>query len=109
MTKEIRYYFIGNKSPYLQWFESLDSATQLRIGKRLERLTEGHFGDYKKITAEISELRFHFGAGYRVYFTEIGNTIVMLLNGGDKSRQADDIEKAKRYANDFKSKSKEIL
>lgn len=62
---------------------------------RLTRLLENNFGDCKKIDNEISELRMKFGSGYRIYYTEVDNVIVLLINGGDKSTQTKDIEKAK--------------
>lgn len=55
-------------------------------------------GDIKPVGGLVSELRFHFGAGYRVYFTQIGEITVVLLAGGDKSTQAKDIERAKVIA-----------
>lgn len=64
---------------------------------RLSRLQGGFYGDFKAIDNEIKELRFKFGSGYRVYFHETNNTIILLLNGGDKSKQTKDIDKAKEY------------
>lgn len=66
------------------------------------RLEQGNFGDFKKIDDEISEIRFLFGSGYRIYFTQINNTIVLLINGGDKSSQAKDIKKAKELLNQWR-------
>lgn len=57
--------------PCIKWLNSLDKPTKARIKSRLTRLLENNFGDYKKLDNEISELRFKFGAGYRVYYTEI--------------------------------------
>lgn len=59
------------------------------------RIEQGNFGDCKKIDDEISEIRFMFGSGYRIYYTQINNTIVLLINGGDKSSQSKDIKNAK--------------
>ena len=85
----------NDKAPFIEWINSLDKVTKSRIQSRLTRLLENNFGDYKKIDNEISELRLKFGAGYRIYFTEIDNIIILLINGGDKSTQSKDIEKAK--------------
>ena len=85
----------NDKTPFYEWFYSLDKVTQSRVQDRLTRLLENNFGDYKKIDSEISELRLKFGAGYRIYYTEIENIIILLINGGDKSTQTKDIKKAK--------------
>ncbi len=100
--KEILVYKTADgKCPYDLWFTRLDKANQARIYKRLERLVEGNRGDCKKIDTDISELRFNFGSGYRIYFTETDEIIVILLCGGDKSTQTRDIEKAKIYLKDL--------
>lgn len=75
--------------------KSLDNITRKRILQRLLRIEQGNFGDCKKIDDEISEIRFMFGSGYRIYYTQINNTIVLLINGGDKSSQSKDIKNAK--------------
>lgn len=82
---------------------SLDKATKFRVQSRLTRLLENNFGDYKKIDNEISELRLKFGAGYRIYYTEIYNIIVLLINGGDKSTQQKDIKKAKLMLQEWRN------
>ena len=67
-----------------------------RLLARFERIRNGNFGDYKKISNEIFELRFFFGSGFRVYYTIKNDCVVLLLVGGDKSSQTNDIEKAKQ-------------
>ena len=69
----------------------------------MTRLLENNFGDHKKIDNEISELRFNFGSGYRIYYTEVDNIIVLLINGGDKSTQNKDIQKAKIILAEWRS------
>lgn len=66
-----------------------------RIRKRLLRIESGNLGDYKSIGEGVFELRFFFGSGYRIYFGFSGETVVLLLCGGDKSSQTKNIEKAK--------------
>ncbi len=85
----------NGKVPLAEWMETLDKAVKIRIQSRLTRLLENNLGDCKKIDDEISELRFKFGPGYRIYYTELDNIIILLINGGDKSSQSKDIQKAK--------------
>ena len=94
---------IGEKVPFIEWMGSLDNVTRIRIQSRLTRLLENNFGDHKKIDNEISELRFKFGSGYRIYYTEIDNIIVLLINGGDKSTQSKDINKAKSILQEWRN------
>jgi putative addiction module killer protein len=65
-------------------------------------MTRGHYGDYKSIGNGVYELRFTFGSGYRIYFAEQDNVVVLLLCGGDKSTQRHDIELAKNYWLEFR-------
>lgn len=93
----------NGRVPFMEWIDSLDNISKRRIQSRLTRLLENNFGDHKKIDNEISELRFTFGAGYRIYYTEIDNTIVLLINGGDKSAQSKDINRAKNILQEWKN------
>lgn len=77
-----------------------DERARALIASRLDRLAYGHTGDAQPVGQGISELRIHYGPGYRIYFQRRGNTIVVLLCGGTKSGQAKDIELAKRLANE---------
>jgi putative addiction module killer protein len=79
-----------------KWFLKLkDNSTKATILKRFDRIErENHLGDYKSVGSGIYELRFHIGAGYRIYFSYEGDTIILLLCGGDKSSQQQDIKKA---------------
>ncbi len=67
----------------------------------------GNYGDFKKIDSELSEFRLKFGAGYRLYFSEINNVIILLISGGDKSTQVKDIKKAKEYLQQWKEGNNE--
>lgn len=92
----------AGKEPFTDWLNSLgDPPTRRRILKRLLRLEQGHYGDYKPLGAGVNELRFFFGAGYRVYFAEDGDTIVVLLCGGAKDGQRRDIQRAKAYWQEY--------
>ena len=106
MKKILAYKTSTGKCPYDDWFYNLDKAVQARIEKRLERVEEGNYGDFKKLDSDISELRFTFGSGYRIYFTEVNDIIIILLCAGDKSSQTEDIKKAKKYLNDLIERNK---
>lgn len=73
-----------------------DERARGLIASRLDRLAYGHEGDVELVGKGISELRIHFGPGYRIYFHRHGRAIIVLLCGGDKSTQAKDIKTAKR-------------
>jgi len=93
----------NGKEPFTDWLESVKSTTvRLRIRKRLRRIELGNFGDFRLVADGIFELRLHFGPGYRVYYGKIGNEIILLLAGGDKSTQQRDIKKVKQYWYDYK-------
>jgi len=84
---------------YAEWIDNLrDLQGRARILVRVERLASGNPGDVKAIGGGVSELRVHFGPGYRVYFTQRGHDIVILLAGGDKSSQSTDIQTALQLA-----------
>ncbi|PZA09520.1 type II toxin-antitoxin system RelE/ParE family toxin [Rhodopseudomonas palustris] len=85
-----------------RWLRNLrDRRARIRILLRLDRLELGNPGDVAPVGEGVSELRIHYGPGYRVYFVERGATVVVLLCGGDKSSQAADIAAAKRLARDL--------
>lgn len=93
----------GNE-PFNDWIESLrDARTRRRILQRIYRVQSGNYGDYKFLKDGVFELRFTSGSGYRVYFGEDGDRIVVLLCGGDKSTQERDIERAKTYWKEYLS------
>lgn len=91
----------NNNEPFTNWLEKLPKADRARIKTRLDRIKSGNFGDSKNLGDGISELRFSFSSGYRIYFTIIDNTIVLLLSGGNKKLQGKGIEKAKQYKQDY--------
>jgi len=79
-----------------------DQRARGLIASRLDRLAFGNAGDVKPVENGISELRIDYGPGYRVYFLKRGKEIVILLCGGDKSTQENDIKTAKRLARDWR-------
>lgn len=80
---------------YRDWINSLrDRTARARIQVRVDRLVHGNPGLYRNLTDGVSELKIDFGPGYRVYFTERGGILIVLLAGGDKSSQDKDIRRA---------------
>lgn len=93
---------IQTSATFDKWLSGLrDRDARNRIIIRIKRLADGNFGDCKSIGGGLFELRLSFGPGYRVYFIRHGETIVVLLNGGDKDSQQRDIERAKSIAADW--------
>ena len=87
---------------FIDWLVALrDVAARARIAKRIDRIAQGNFGDAKSVGDGVSELRFTFGPGYRVYYTRRGDIVVILLCGGDKGSQEQDIERAKAIAREI--------
>jgi putative addiction module killer protein len=81
------------------WFSGLDDArARARIGARIRRAEEGNLGDCAPVGEGVSEMRIHYGPGYRVYFVQRGLEIVILVAGGNKSTQSKDIKAALNLA-----------
>lgn len=88
---------------YEKWFSRLkDKKAKALIDIRLARLEKGNFGDISPVGEGVSELRIHYGAGYRIYLIKDEETIIILLSGGDKSTQPSDIIRAKQIAKELK-------
>lgn len=82
-----------------EWLLDLrDSVAKARISTRLVAAQQGHFGDTKPVGEGVSEMRIHYGPGYRIYFTRKGDIVYVLLIGGDKDSQKRDIAQAKALA-----------
>ena len=88
-------YLIKQTTIFSKWLLKLkDTQGKVAILRRVERMKLGNFGDHKAVGNNISELRITTGPGYRVYYTQKDDEIIVLLVGGDKSSQSDDIKKA---------------
>ena len=78
-----------------RWFNGLkDVTTKMRLVTRLKKVSCGNLGDVQSVGEGVSEMREHFGKGWRMYFVQRGSVLVVMLGGGDKSTQARDIVKA---------------
>ena len=107
--KQLRNYVTtSGKVPFSDWLLGLkDPVTRARIRQRLDRLSLGQYGDYKSVGDGVYELRLAFGSGYRIYFAQTDDELVILLCAGDKSTQEKDVRTAKLYWNDLKYRSDE--
>jgi putative addiction module killer protein len=84
---------------FVAWLDALqDKRAQLRIAARLRLAEAGNLGDWQPVEGEVSEMRVHFGPGYRLYFVRRGRVLVVMLNAGDKSTQKRDIGHAVKLA-----------
>ena len=92
-------YEVRQTKEFSKWLKKLkDALAKVAIIRRLDRMKEGNFGDSKSVGSGVFELRVDVGKGYRVYFTNKNNRVVILLVGGDKSTQEEDIKTAKKMA-----------
>ncbi|MEW6490109.1 MAG: type II toxin-antitoxin system RelE/ParE family toxin [Thermodesulfobacteriota bacterium] len=81
------------------WLSGLkDRTTRIRLSRRLDRAQQGNLGDVKLVGEGVYEMREHFGPGWRMYYTQRGAVVIVMLGGGDKSTQAADIARALRLA-----------
>ena len=97
----------NGKEPFIEWMESIkDVKTRDRIFTRLDRLEVGNPGDHRPVGSGVLELRLQFGPGYRIYYGEDGDVLVILLMGGDKKTQSKDIKKALSYWKNYKEEKK---
>src|SRR5262245_59178762 len=107
--KEVKLYRTSDgHCPFEEWLARLkDNEAEMRIDIRLGRLQRGNPGDVKAVGEGVSELRVDYGPGYRVYFGQVGATLVILLCAGSKRTQTADIKRAKKYWADYQQRAKE--
>jgi putative addiction module killer protein len=90
---------VRQTAEFAKWIARLrDTRGRAKIAARIDRLSMGHPGDVRPVGEGISELRFHDGPGYRIYYVQRGTVLIVLLCGGDKSSQSRDIANAKKLA-----------
>lgn len=90
------------RSPFGRWFDGLDAAAAARVTTALARVEQGNLSNVKGVGVGVFEYRIDFGPGYRVYFGKDGETLVILVGGGTKKRQAKDIALAHERWGDYK-------
>ena len=105
--KEIEFYTtINGKCPYIEWVETLSLEFQTRVDMRLKRLSEGNYGDHKRLqNSQLSELRLDFGKGYRIYYKELDKIIILIIAGSDKTKQKITIRQAEKYLEEYINRS----
>jgi putative addiction module killer protein len=95
--REVRNLILGGKDHFTEWLEGLrDTVGRIAIRRRLDRVEDGNFGDRRFVGDGVWELRIHYGPGYRAYYGEDGQVIVLLLCGGGKRTQWQDILRAQK-------------
>ena len=102
MALTVRQYVTADgKRPFLEWVLSLTKPVGARIQLRVQRFELGNLGDHKNVGEGVWEARVMFGPGYRIYFGKDGDSIIVLLAGGDKGSQAKDIARARGFWRDY--------
>jgi putative addiction module killer protein len=104
MITVLEYLDPHGRSPFAKWFGSLNAAAAAKITTALVRMEQGNFSNSKGVGASVYESRIDFGPGYRIYFGKEGETIVILLGGGTKKRQNEDILAARKCWVDYKER-----
>lgn len=103
----LHYVSTSNVDVYQEWLNGIgDRVLRTRIARRVERIEQGNFGDHRYCRDGVWELRMDFGPGYRVYYCQTDETVMLLLCGGDKSTQDMDIGQAIVNLKDFKRRRK---
>lgn len=103
----VQYETSDGRVPFARWFNSLDARAAAKINSALAQMELGNFGDHKSVGGGVWERRINFAKGYRVYFARDGQRLILLLTGGDKSRQQADIAEARRLWTDYKHRKRQ--
>jgi len=106
MVEVLRYVTSRGQDVVGEWLKRLpDPRARAKLAARIARLGVGNFGDCKPLRSGVWELRIDWGPGYRLYYAMIGRTCVLLLCGGDKRKQAADIDRAIEYLEDYQQRT----
>ena len=100
---DVREYLAADgSSPYAKWFNALNAPAAAKVAIALTRMAQGNLSNAKSVGGGIQEYRIDFGPGYRIYFGRDGDRLVILLGGGTKKRQQNDIARAQELWADYK-------
>ena len=103
MVYTISMFTVYESATFKRWVRGLRDQTAIaRINARLRSVSVGNLGDVRPVGDGVSEMRIHYGPGYRLYFIRDGREVIVLLCGGDKDSQRRDVERAKRLARDWR-------
>ena len=105
MYEVLAYTSSRGRNPFAAWYERLPTPVQPRIDVVIARMVAGNLGDTRSVGEGVMERRVHFGPGYRLYFAWDGPTLIILLGGGDKSSQRNDIAAAKERWLDYRMRT----
>ena len=94
----------SDRSPFAAWFNRLDPRAAAKVTNSVTRVGLGNFSAVKGVGSGVFECRIDFGPGYRVYFGKDGERLIILLGGGTKKRQHQDIAKAQKSWQDYKNR-----
>lgn len=104
----VEYVTTDGHSPFGKWFSQLDPQAAAKVTTALYRLEQGIFTNTKSVGKGVFEYKLDYGPGYRIYFGQDGDVLVILLIGGTKKRQTKDIKQAQFYWNNFKNRKKQL-
>lgn len=104
MIRIVEYLDQRGVSPFERWFDKIDARAAAKVTIALTRMGQGNFSNVKTVGAGVLEYRIDYGPGYRIYVGRDGDELVILLIGGTKVRQQNDIEAAHRFWLDYKSR-----
>jgi putative addiction module killer protein len=104
MIEIVAYVDASGASPFARWFGGLDRPTATKVTTALSRIEQGNLSNLKGLGGGLSECRLNFGPGYRLYLGRRGDRVVLLLSGGTKRRQSDDIARARAYLADYEDR-----
>ena len=106
MVEVLEYLDTNGRSPYAEWFDSLNAQAAAKVAVAVMRIGQGNLSNVKSVGAGIYEYKLDFGPGYRIYFGKDGRHVVILLGGGTKKRQQKDINDAIARWQDYKRRKK---
>src|SRR5271157_1161107 len=105
MALDVREYIdAGGRSPFAKWLRGLTVQAAVKVATGLERIADGNLSNVKPVGSGVLEYRIDFGPGYRIYFGRDGDRLVILLAGGMKKRQQEDIRQARANWEDYRNR-----